>query len=318
MQTDSTQTDSASVDTTSMIDSIVEAADVNLLNKFRELMELTLFKIQETPITITSIVMFVLFLVIFSIAGRVLSRLLFKRALQRIEMDPGIRFTLMRFTNYTIVFIGVIISFQFLGIDLSGLAVVFGLLSVGIGFGLQNVTSNFIAGLILLIERPIKIGDRVIVNDQEGDVFEINMRSTTILSLDNISIIVPNADFISGRVINFSHGDPRIRVRVEVGVSYSSNLELVLKTLKQAALNHPDILKEPEPIVVFKNFGDSSWDLAVVGWIDNPKKHLIVASEIRMNIVRLFDEHKIEIPFPQRDINFRNILSYKEGEIVKQ
>ncbi len=312
MQVDSTQSNTSSPDTTSVFDSIVEKVDVNLLQEFRDLMELTLFKIQETPITITSIVMFVLFLVIFSVAGRVLSRLLFKKALQRLDMDPGIRFTLMRFTNYTIVFIGLVISFQFIGIDLSGLAVIFGLLSVGIGFGLQNVTSNFISGLILLIERPIKIGDRIVVNDQEGDVSEINMRSTTIRSLDNISIIVPNADFISGRVINFSHGDPRIRVRVDVGVSYSSNLELVLKTLKQAALDHPDILKTPEPIVIFKDFGESSWDLAVVGWIDNPKDHLIIASDIRMNIVRLFDQHKIEIPFPQRDINFRNILSYKE------
>lgn len=312
MQLDSTRTETATPDSTSMIDSIVESVDVNLLQEFRKLMELTLFKIQETPITITSIIMFVLFLVIFSIAGRVLSRLLFKKVLQRVDMDPGIRFTLMRFTNYTIVFIGVIISFQFIGIDLSGLAVIFGLLSVGIGFGLQNVTSNFIAGLILLIERPIKIGDRIVVNDQEGDVTEINMRSTTIRSLDNISIIVPNADFISGRVINFSHGDPRIRVRVEVGVSYSSNLERVLKTLKQAALDHPDIMENPEPIVIFKNFGESSWDLALVGWINNPKDHLIVASEIRMNIVRLFEQNKIEIPFPQRDINFRNILSYKE------
>jgi small-conductance mechanosensitive channel len=312
MQSDSTNTNSSVADSANIINSIVDSVDVDLWAEFRSLMELTLFKIQETPITITSIVMFVLFLVIFSVAGRVLSRLLFKKALQRIDMDPGIRFTLMRFTNYTIVFIGIVISFQFIGIDLSGLAVIFGLLSVGIGFGLQNVTSNFISGLILLIERPIKIGDRIVVNDQEGDVTEINMRSTTIRSLENISIIVPNADFISGRVINFSHGDPRIRVRVEVGVSYSSDLELVLKTLKQAALDQPDIMKDPEPVVIFKNFGESSWDLVVIGWIDNPKDHFIIASEIRMNIVRLFNEHKIEIPFPQRDINFRNTLSYKE------
>ncbi|HAC15786.1 MAG TPA: mechanosensitive ion channel protein MscS [Bacteroidetes bacterium] len=281
-------------------------------------MELTLFSIQNTPITIASIVMFILFLVIFSVAGRIISRLIFNRVLAKVDMDSGIRYTLTRFTNYTIVFIGVIISFQFLGIDLSGLAVIFGLLSVGIGFGLQNVTSNFIAGLILLIERPIKIGDRIIVTDQEGDVIEINMRSTTIRSLENISIIVPNADFISGRVINFSHNDTRIKVRVEVGVSYSSDLDLVIQTLKDAANQHPNILKDVEPIVILKNFGESSWDMVVVVWIDDPQMHVLVASDIRMNIVRLFKEREIEIPFPQRDINFRNVLPYtnesKEAE----
>ena len=298
-------------DSTSIAEKVIDQIDVSLLSKIRELMEFTLFKIQNTPITITSIVMFILFLVIFSIAGRVISRLIFNRVLGSIDMDSGIRYTLIRFTNYAIVFIGVIISFQFLGIDLSGLAVIFGLLSVGIGFGLQNVTSNFIAGLILLIERPIKIGDRIIVSDEEGDVMEINMRSTTIRSLENISIIVPNADFISGRVINFSHTDTRIKVRIEVGVSYSSDLDLVIETLKEAAAKHPKILKDVEPIVVLSNFGDSSWDMVVIVWIDDPQMHFIIASDIRMNIVRLFKEKNIEIPFPQRDINFRNILPYK-------
>lgn len=306
-------------DSTTVVENVIEKIDVSLLSKVRELLELTLFKIQNTPITIASIVLFVLFLVIFSIAGRVISRLIFHRFLAKVEMDSGIRYTLTRFTNYTIVFIGVVISFQFIGIDLSGLAVIFGLLSVGIGFGLQNVTSNFIAGLILLIERPIKIGDRIIVGDQEGDVMEINMRSTTIRSLDFISIIVPNADFISGRVINFSHNDTKIKVRVEVGVSYSSDLDLVLKTLKDAAIQHPNINKDIEPIVLLKNFGDSSWDMVVVVWINDPQMHFIIASDIRMNIVRLFKERNIEIPFPQRDINFRNALPYKEkSEEIKQ
>ena len=306
-------------DTTTVVEQVIDKIDVNVWSRFRELLELTLFKIQNTPITIASIVMFVLFLVLFSIAGRIISRLIFQRVLAKVDMDSGIRYTLTRFTNYTIVFIGVIISFQFLGIDLSGLAVIFGLLSVGIGFGLQNVTSNFIAGLILLIERPIKIGDRIVVTDQEGDVVEINMRSTTIKSLDNISIIVPNADFISGRVINFSHNDTRVKVRVEVGVSYSSDLDLVIQTLKDAASQHSNILKDIEPFVLLKNFGESSWDMVVIVWIDDPQLHYRIASDIRMSIVRLFKERNIEIPFPQRDINFRNVLPYKdESEESKQ
>ncbi len=305
-------------DTTAVISNSFSDMDINLYEKIKELLSLTIFQIQNTPITISSIIFFLLFITFFSFAGRIFSRLLFKKILGSVPMDEGIRFTLTRFTNYFIVFIGVIISFQFLGIDLSGLAVIFGLLSVGIGFGLQNITSNFIAGLILLIERPIKIGDRVVVNEQEGDVAEINMRSTTIQSLDNISIIVPNADFISGRVINYSHGDSRIRIRVAVGVSYNSNLDLVLETLKQAAVIHPEVLKSPEPIVMFRDFGDSAWELAVIGWIDNPKRHPLISSEIRKNIVRLFAANHIEIPFPQRDINFRNSPPLIEKNVEKE
>ena len=126
-----------------------------------------------------------------------------------------------------------IVAFQTIGINLSGLAVIFGLLSVGIGFGLQNVVSNFIAGLILLFERPISVGDRVTVGDTEGDVMEIKIRATIIRSLNNISIIVPNSEFISGRVINWSHGDAKVRLEIEVGVSYNSDLDLVLASLKE-------------------------------------------------------------------------------------
>ncbi|MCC5925747.1 MAG: mechanosensitive ion channel [Bacteroidetes bacterium] len=309
--------DDQSDDSTSVISDITDAVanlEESFLVQLHDFLTIQLFNLQNTPVTIYSLMMFLLFLTIFAIGGKVISRIIFFRFLGNVQMDEGIRFTLMRFTNYFIIFIGVVISFQFIGIDLSGLAVIFGLLSVGIGFGLQNVTSNFIAGLILLIERPIKIGDRIIVNDMEGDVKEINMRSTTIQSLLNISIIVPNADFISGSVVNYSYGgDTRVRVRVNVGVSYGSDLDLVIKCLRDAALNHPEVLKDPAPVVVFRDFGDSSWDLSVTSWISDAKRHIIVASEIRMNIVRIFRDHDVEIPFPQRDINFRNIMEMKSN-----
>ena len=138
-------------------------------------------------------------------------------------------------------------AFQFVGINLSGLAVIFGLLSVGIGFGLQNVTSNFIAGLILLFEQPIKIGDRIMVGDTEGDVLEINIRSTTIRSLNNVSIIVPNSEFVSSNVVNWSHGDPKIRLVVEVGVSYQSDLDTVLRSLQEV---HFHLSPTQEPLAI--------------------------------------------------------------------
>lgn len=305
-------------DTSTIADQIgqtVQDLESGILEQIHNFLAIQLFNLQNTPVTLYSLIMFVIFISVFAIGGKVISRLIFKRILGRVEMDEGIRYTLIRFTNYFVIFIGVVISFQFIGIDLSGLAVIFGLLSVGIGFGLQNVTSNFIAGLILLIERPIKVGDRIIVNDMEGDVREINMRSTTIQSLQNISIIVPNADFISGNVVNYSFGgDNRIRVRVDVGVSYGSDLDLVIRSLREAALQHPEVIREPEPTVLFRDFGDSSWDLTVISWIDDAKRHFLVASEIRMNIVRIFRQHDIEIPFPQRDLNFRNVMELKKEE----
>jgi small-conductance mechanosensitive channel len=223
-------------------------------------------------------------------------------------MDQGTRFTLLRISHYTIMIIGTLVGFQFVGIDLSGLAVIFGLLSVGIGFGLQNVTSNFISGLILLFERPIRVGDRVTVGDTEGDVLSINMRSTTILSLDNISIIVPNSQFVSSNVVNWSHGDPKIRVSISVGVSYDSDLDLVLRALQEVAKEHPDVLDQPVSDVLFVGFGDSTWNMALRVWIVDPKRHYNVSSELNIAIVRKFRQYGIEIAFPQRDVHFRTPL----------
>jgi small-conductance mechanosensitive channel len=204
--------------------------------------------------------------------------------------------------------IGVIFGFQFVGIDLSGLAVIFGLLSVGIGFGLQNITSNFMAGLILLFERPIKVGDRVTVGDTEGDVMAINMRSTTVKSLNNIAIIVPNSDFISSKVINWSHSDLKTRLVVEVGVSYNSDVDKVLQALREVAEENSHVLDRPKPDVLFRSFGDSSWNMAMRVWIANPKQYYKIMSDLNIAIVRKFREYGIEIPFPQRDLHVRSPL----------
>ena len=212
----------------------------------------------------------------------------------------------MRINHYIIIIIGAVVAFQFIGIDLSGLAVIFGLLSVGIGFGLQNITSNFVAGLILLFERPIKIGDRVLVGDTEGDVTDISIRSTTIRSLNNVSIIVPNSEFVSSNVVNWSHGDSKIRLNIEVGVSYNSDLDMVLKCLYEVAQENKDVLKYPKADVLLKEFGDSSWNMVLRVWINDPKGHHIVRSDINCAIVRKFRANKVEIPFPQRDLHLRS------------
>ncbi len=267
-----------------------------------------LFDLNQTPVTPASILMFLIVVAAFYILARIVDRALLRRLLPRFQIDEGMRYNMQRISHYVIMIVGAVVAFQFVGIDLSGLAVIFGLLSVGIGFGLQNITSNFISGLILLFERPIKVGDRVTVGETEGDVIAINMRSTTIRSLDNIAIIVPNSEFISANVTNWSHGDPRIRLRIDVGVSYSSDLDLVAKALREVASENPDSLKEPEPNVLLKSFGDSSWNMILTLWISDPSKYYQSRSDINCAIVHKFRQYGIEIPFPQRDLHMRTPL----------
>jgi small-conductance mechanosensitive channel len=267
-----------------------------------------IFTINQTPVTVSSILMFSFVMGLFVVLSRTLPRMLATRLLTRLELREDTRYALTRITQYTVVILGGIVAFQFIGIDLSGLAVIFGLLSVGIGFGLQNLTSNFVAGLILLFERPIKVGDRVTVGDMEGDVEEINIRSTTIRSLNNISIIVPNSEFISSAVVNWSHGDPKVRLEIDVGVSYGSDLDRVLRALREVAAENPRVLKDPAPDVYHMGFGDSAWNMRLLVWIDRPKGHRQVRSEINCAIVRRFRENAVEIPFPQRDLHLRSPL----------
>lgn len=279
-----------------------------ILVKIKEIISFPIFTLNQTPITLTSIFLFIVIIILFAIFSRLLRKKILKTIFQKLKIDIGIQFTLLRITQYIIVSIGIIVAFQFVGIDLSGLAVILGFLSVGIGFGLQNITSNFIAGLILLFERPIKVGDRVTVADKEGDVLNINIRSTTIRSLTNISIIVPNSEFISSSVINWSHGDPKIRIDLDVGVSYNSDIDVVLKALMEVASENKETLTIPKPEVHFVNFGDSSWNMRMRVWINDPKRFYYVRSDLNIAIVKKFKQLGVEIPFPQRDVHFRSPL----------
>jgi len=279
-----------------------------LLGYFDHVLNFKLFQIQQTPVTVSSLFMFSLVIAAFFILSRILRRIFLKRIMDRMRLEEGTQYNLTRITHYLVMLTGALVSFQFVGIDLSGFMMVFGLLSVGIGFGLQNITSNFISGLILLIERPIKVGDRITIGNTEGDVMEISMRSTTIRSLNNISIIVPNSEFVSSQVVNWSHRDLKIRLDVDVGVSYGSDLEKVLRSLREVAAENEEVLQKPRPDVLHLGFGDSSWNMRLRVWIANPKRHPLTRSAINCAIVRKFRENDIEIPFPQRDLHVRSPL----------
>lgn len=288
------------------MENFFEQSYSEIISTIHDLLTTTLFQLKETPVTFLSILIFLGFLTAFAIAGGVAKRILHKSVLPRFEIESGLRYTLARVTQYIIVSIGVLISFQFVGIDLSSLAVIFGLLSVGIGFGLQNITSNFISGLIVLFERPISVGDRVSVGGVEGDIIEINIRATKIRTLNNISIIVPNSEFVSSNVINYSHGDPTYRLDLSVGVSYNSDLDVVLKALQEVIDEHDEILSYPESQIHLTEFGDSSWNMQIRVWIPDVKRYPITRNELNQAIVHKFREHKIEIPFPQRDLHMRS------------
>ncbi|SMO50732.1 mechanosensitive ion channel family protein [Gracilimonas mengyeensis] len=301
---------------------IPDPTDYSITETFQyiwDLLQVQLFSIQNTPVTFLKLIIFVMLLIGFSLFASFIKRLLHKRVLPRFVRDSGLQYTLARISQYIVTVIGIFFAFQFLGIDMTGLAVIFGFLSVGIGFGLQNITSNFISGLIVLFERPISVGDRVSVNDIEGDIQEINIRSTKVKTLDNISIIVPNSEFVSKDVINFSHGDSTYRLSIDVGVSYSSNLDTVLKALNEVAEESDSVLRTIEHEVQLRSFGDSSWDMKLLVWIADVKNRYRVQNELNQAIVRKFAEYDIEIPFPQRDLHVRSGLTpVASGEEKKE
>lgn len=277
-----------------------------LLNSIQDFLNLRLFNLQDTPVTIMSLVIFIVFISVFLFLGSFLRRFMQNRFLKKFDIESGLRYTLSRVTQYVVVVLGLLISFQFVGIDLTSLAVIFGLLSVGIGFGLQNITANFISGLIIMFERPITVGDRVDVGGIEGDVIEISIRSTKIRTMNNTSIIVPNSQFVENNVVNFSHGDPTFRLHIEVGVSYASDLDKVLKALNEVAEEHPKVMKDPKHQIHLTEFADSAWDMELRVWIPDVKERYILRNELNQAIVRKFDEYDIEIPFPQRDLHVRS------------
>lgn len=276
---------------------------LELVNK---IIHYQLFTINQTPITLGSVAVFFFLFAAFVVISRLLVKTIASRVLQKLNIDRSLQYTLERTLQYLLLVLAAIVALEFIGISLSGLAVVFGFLSVGIGFGLQNVTSNFVSGLIILFERHIKVGDRISVGDTEGDVTAINLRSTTVRSIKNISIIVPNSEFISKNVINWSHGEKRVRIDIEVGVSYDSDLDVVLRCLREVAEECDGVLKEPKPDVLLDGFGDSAWNMRLRCWLADPKGRPVVRSEINCAIVRKFRENGVEIPFPQRDLHMRS------------
>ena len=262
---------------------------------------------KEFRVSILSLLLLILIILIATLVSRYTRRLLQKRVLPRFHIELGLQYTLLRLVHYLIIALGVLYAMKIgFSVDLTSVAVILGFLSVGIGFGLQYVASDIASGFILLFERPIRIGDWVrLSDDMEGRVETISLRSTVIITNENLAVIVPNSKLVQNKFVNYSYGAPVVRLNIPIGVAYGSDLEKVSIALLEAARSVERVLNKPEPQVHFSGFGDSSIDLQIRVWIDKPRDHTVIASDVNFAVERAFRKHNIEIPFPQRDLHLR-------------
>ncbi len=264
------------------------------------------YEVGNFKVSVSSLLMGIGIILIALTLSRLISAFLQRRIAKRAHIDPGIQYTIVRLVYYAINTIGFLsaVSIAF-NANLTTLAVVFTALSVGIGFGLQYIAADIASGFILLFERPVRVGDRVTIGDDEGDVQSINLRTTTIMTNDRIAIIVPNSKLVSQRLVNWSYGDPRARISIPIGVASDSDVDLVTRTLLRAAEGVENVLDDPKPSVQFLKFGDSTLDFRLLVWTSRPRLHPQIKSDINYNIEKLFREAGIEIPYPTQELRIR-------------
>jgi small-conductance mechanosensitive channel len=286
------------------------------LSKIIELINEPILKLGGSEFSLLSIFLFLLAIVLLFTLASLFRKILVYKILVKRNIDLGVSIAVGKIINYIIITIGLIIIFQSTGIDLSSITILFGALGVGIGFGLQHITNNFISGIIILFERPIKVGDRIEVGGVAGDVMNISARATTILTNDNITVIVPNSEFMNSNVINWSHNDRSVRISLKVGVSYKEDPDVVREILTEVAMQNDGVLKYPQPQVLFSEYGDSSLDFLLRVWtLEYTNRPQILKSNLYYEIFRKFREKKIEIPYPQRDVHLKSGFESLKGEM---
>ena len=262
-----------------------------------------LFRLGEMPYTAVDLLLLPALLAALWISVRLLANGVGTRIARLLGGVTGASETATLLGRYAFTFLGAILILQAWGIDLSSLAIFASVVGVGIGFGLQNIASNFIAGVLIGIERPIQPGDFVDIGLHRGTVQKIGARSTSILTLDRVTILVPNSQFLEREVINWSHGDPISRLHVPVSVGFESNIGVVRAALLEAAHGHPEVLVDPRARVELRGFGENSLDFDLLVWTAEPRSQTRVKSDLYFRIEETLREHGIGIPYPQRDIN---------------
>ena len=277
-----------------------------ILTRLKGFLDTPVFKLGEAQITLLSVLYFLLLVVVLVyISGK--GKKLINRVLARRGVALGVREATGTIVRYLLLFIGLLVILQTVGIDLTALSILTGAVGLGIGFGLQNIASNFISGIIILFERPVRIGDRIAVGDIEGDVVRIGARSTTVLTNDNIDIIIPNSKLITENVVNWTHGERKVRFRIPVSVAYSVNTRRVEQALLEAAKDVPEVMDTPAPVVRFIQFGENGLEFELRAWTTTlVQRRGKFTSAINFAIYDKFKEQEIEVPYPQRDIHIRS------------
>jgi len=262
-------------------------------------------RVRAVEITVGEVLAFVGIVGLSFLLARIVCFLLDEEFLPRLHLQRGLPYAISTVVRYVILLAGFSLALVAAGLDLSKATLLAGAFGVGIGFGLQNVVNNFVSGLILLFERPIQVGDTVELESLMGEVTRIGIRASTVRTFQGAEVIVPNGDLISKQVVNWTLSNRRRRVDIDVGVAYGSSPEEVIEILLETARQHPEVSGDPEPVVVFTSFGESSLDFQLKCWVERFELALSVASELRVAVNRALADAGIEIPFPQRDVNIR-------------
>ncbi len=237
----------------------------------------------------------------------IFQKVLMDKVLVRRQVEKGVRLSIGRLVHYFFIFAGFLLALATLGIEITKLTIMLSALGVGIGFGLQGVVNNFVSGLILLFERPVRVGDYIEIGGQWSEIKRMGLRSTIVQTFDNADVIIPNADLITNQVTNWTLSSRRVRLIIPVGVAYGSDVPLVVETLRACSKGNPLLAVTPEPQVLFLNFGESSLDFELRVWVLDVENRLNVKSELHQEIDRRFREANIEIAFPQRDLHLRSM-----------
>ncbi len=283
---------------------IIKAQEI--MQSLSKALTATLFYIGDNPLSVVSIIRLILLSVAVFIISRTISEWIKRWVLSRMRLDRGNQEAIASGISYILATLGILIVLYNNGIPISSFTVLAGVLGIGFGFGLQNLASNFISGITLLFEQPIKVGDFIEVEGLLGTVERISIRSTIVRTLDGVFVIVPNIRFVENNIINWSYKDPKCRIHIPVGVAYGTDPVLVTEALLTAARAEPNVLSSPSPKVRFLGFGDSALNFELLVWIDHPADNEIITSALNFLVEYELRHRDIVIPFPQRDLWIKN------------
>lgn len=280
---------------------------MEFLDRLNEIFQYPLFTFGGTAFSTWYLIKMLIAILILGWLSKLLKNFLVHKVLIRYNEDIGVRQAIGTMVRYIFMLLGLFVLIHASGIDLSGLALLGGALGVGIGFGLQNITNNFVSGIVILLERPVKVGDRIEVGGTTGDVVNISARATTVVTNDGISVIIPNAELISTRVTNWSFTGRNVRFKIPVPVPYGTDQDKVIRLLLEVANEDPNVEKSPSPTVRLKEFAASALIFELVIWTSKlMHRQGVMKSRMNLAINKKLEENNIIIPFQQLDVKIKS------------